>query len=95
MFSDAARRRVDKFVRNPVALAKVGSNHVILDIYGACADWSIDAWRFIGTWYYVDAELDPQISDEGLMTGYLQVERQLPQRLTAFARPRRLFGAHG
>ncbi len=74
------------FVRNPVALAKVGSNHVTLGIYGAYADWSVDAWRFIGTWYYVDAELDPPISDEGFMTGYLQVERQLPQRLTAFGR---------
>jgi hypothetical protein len=73
-------------VRNPVALAKVGSSHVTLDIYGAYADWSVDAWRFIGTWYYVDVELDRRITNEDFMTGYLQVERQLPHRLTAFSR---------
>jgi hypothetical protein len=74
------------FVRNPVALAKLGSDHATLGIYGAYADWSIEAWRIIGTWYYVDVQLDRPVSDESFMTGYLQVERQLPHRLTAFAR---------
>ena len=74
------------FVRNPIAVAKLGSDHVSLGIYGAYADWSVDAWRFIGTWYYVDVQLDRPTPDESFMTGYVQVERQLPHRLTAFVR---------
>ena len=74
------------FVRNPVALAKLGSSHATLGIYGAYADWSVEAWRLIGTWYYVDVDLDRPIPNDNFMTGYLQVERQLPHQLTAFSR---------
>jgi len=69
-----------------MALATLRSNHAILTIYGAYADWSVDAWRFIGTAYYVDVALDRPNSDESFMSAYLQVERQLAHRLTAFGR---------
>jgi hypothetical protein len=62
------------------------SDHANLTIYGAYADWSVEAWRFIGTGYYVDIALDRPNSDESFMSGYLQAERQLPHRLTAFGR---------
>jgi hypothetical protein len=74
------------YARNPVLLAKLGSTHATLGIYGAYADWSVAAWRLIGTWYYVDVALDRPQSDESFMTGYLQLERQLPHKLTAFGR---------
>ncbi len=74
------------FASGPVALATLRSNHAILTIYGAYADWSVDAWRFIGTAYYVDVALDRPNSDESFMSAYLQVERQLAHRLTAFGR---------
>jgi hypothetical protein len=74
------------YVRNPVALAKLGSDHATLGIYGVYTDWSVDAWRIIGTWYYINVELDPPVHDESFMTGYVQVERQLAHHLTAFSR---------
>ena len=74
------------FVRNPLALAKLGSNHINLGLYGAYADWSLDQWRFIAAAYYIDVDLDRAAQDESFMSGYLQIERQLPHRLTTFGR---------
>jgi hypothetical protein len=74
------------FASNAVTQAPLGSGHAILNIYGAYADWTVAAWRFIGAGYYVDVGLDRPSRDESFMSGYLQAERQLPHRLTAFAR---------
>jgi len=74
------------FARNAVTQAALRSNHAILSIYGAYADWTIDAWRFIGVGYYVEVGLDRPDRDESFMSGYLQAERQLPHGLTAFGR---------
>jgi hypothetical protein len=74
------------FAKTPKALTALGSNHAILTIYGAYADWSVDAWRFIGVGYYVNVGLDRPNRDESFMSGYLQAERQLPHQLTAFGR---------
>jgi hypothetical protein len=74
------------FLRGPVAAATVRSNHATLSVYGAYADWAIDAWRFIGAGYYVDIRLDGPAPNENFMSGYVQVERQLPYRLTAYGR---------
>ena len=74
------------FARGPLALASLRSGHANLTIYGAYTDWSVEAWRFIGTGYYVDIALDRPNSGESFMSGYLQAERQLPHRLTAFGR---------
>jgi hypothetical protein len=74
------------FVRNPLSVAILRSGHATLSVYGAYADWSLDTWRFIGTVYYVDIELDRPNADESFVTGYFQAERQLPYRLTVFGR---------
>jgi hypothetical protein len=63
------------FARTPLASAALRSNHAILTIYGAYADWSVNAWRLIGAGYYVDIALDRPNSDESFMSGYLQAER--------------------
>ena len=74
------------FVSSAIDLAALRSRHANLNIFGAYADWSVDAWRFIGTGYYVDVALDRPNPDESFMSAYLQGERQLPHRLTAFGR---------
>jgi hypothetical protein len=74
------------FARSAIALATLRSSHATLSIYGAYVDWSVDTWRFIGTGYYVDVALDRPNPDESFIAAYLQAERQLPQRLTAFGR---------
>jgi hypothetical protein len=74
------------FAGTPLVSAALRSDHATLTIYGAYVDWSVDAWRLIGAAYYVDVALDRPVSDESFMSGYLQAERQLPHRLTAFGR---------
>jgi len=74
------------YVRTPRALASLRSNHAILGIYGAYADWTIDQWRVIGAGYYVDIQLDRPARDESFTSAYIQGERQLPHSLTAYGR---------
>ena len=74
------------FTSNAVTQAALRSGHAALTIYGAYADWAFGAWRFIGVGYYVDVALDRPSRDESFMSAYLQAERQLPHRLTAFGR---------
>jgi hypothetical protein len=57
-----------------------------LTIYGAYIDWTVGQWRFVGADYYVDVALDRTPRNETFMSGYLQVERQLPRRFTVFSR---------
>jgi hypothetical protein len=77
------------FARSAIAMATLRSNRATLSIYGAYVDWSVDAWRFIGSGYYVDVALDRPTPDESFISAYLQAERQLPHRLTAFGRVER------
>jgi hypothetical protein len=72
--------------RDPDILSKLGSHHLDLATYGAYADWTVDAWRFIGVAYYIDIHLDRPAPAESFISAYLQVERQLPSRLTAYGR---------
>jgi hypothetical protein len=74
------------FAGSAIALTTLRSNHATLSIYGAYVDWSVEAWRFIGTAYYVDVVLDRPNRDESFISAYVQAERQLPHRLTAFGR---------
>ncbi|MHB8726452.1 MAG: hypothetical protein ACYC9Z_13960 [Casimicrobiaceae bacterium] len=74
------------FEADPLALAALRSNHATLGIYGAYADWSVDAWRITAAGYYVDVELDRPNSDAGFMSGYVQAQRQLAHGLTAYGR---------
>jgi hypothetical protein len=74
------------FTRRLAASSALSSSHAGLGVYGAYADWTVDAWRFIGAAYYVDIQLDRPARDESFLSGYCQAERQLPHRLTAFGR---------
>jgi hypothetical protein len=77
------------FAGSAIATATLRSNRATLSIYGAYVDWSVDAWRFIGTGYYVAVALDRPTPDESFISAYFQAERQLPHRLTAFGRVER------
>ncbi len=74
------------FITNPGAAAQVRSNHAVLSVYGAYANWSVDSWRFIGAGYYIDIRLDRPAPDASFASGYFQLERQLPHQLTLFSR---------
>jgi hypothetical protein len=67
-------------------LAALGSSRATLGIYGAYADLAVGDWRFIGTAYYADIQLDGPGRDESFVSGYIQAERQLPYHLTTYAR---------
>jgi len=69
-----------------LALPILHSNHADLTIYGAYIDWTIEPWRIVGANYYVDAALDQPARDQSFISGYLQVERQLPRQFTVFGR---------
>jgi hypothetical protein len=69
-----------------LALPALRSSHANLTIYGAYIDWTAGRWRVVGADYYVDVALDRTTRNESFMSGYLQVERQLPRRFTAFGR---------
>jgi hypothetical protein len=67
-------------------LSALDSRHAVLSIYGAYGDWNSEPWRIIGANYYVDVALDQTTRNESFISGYLQVERQLPNKLTVFGR---------
>ncbi len=71
---------------SPLVVSALNSRHAVLSIYGAYGDWNSEPWRIIGANYYVDIALDQRTHDESFMSGYLQVERQLPDKLTVFGR---------
>jgi len=73
-------------VTNARAAAALLSSRADLSIYGAYIDWNEEPWRLIGANYYVDVKLDQTTHDESFISGYLQVERQLPKRFTIFGR---------
>ena len=69
-----------------LALPALRSNQANLTIYGAYIDWTEGPWRVVGANYYVDVGLDRTTRNESFISGYLQVERQLPRRFTVFGR---------
>jgi hypothetical protein len=62
------------------------SSYANLTVYGAYIDWTVERWRVVGADYYVNVALDRTTRNESFMSGYLQVERQLPGRFTVFSR---------
>jgi hypothetical protein len=72
--------------QSPRALETLGSSDIILTVYGAYVDWNTGPWRVIGADYYVDVRLEQTERDESFISGYLQVECQLPRKFTAFSR---------
>jgi len=74
------------FLRSAAALAALGSTRATLGIYGAYTDLAVVDWRFIGTAYYADIQLDGPGRDESFVSGYIQAERQLRHHFTTYAR---------
>ncbi len=69
-----------------LVLPALSSSRANLTIYGAYIDWTVGPWRVVGADYYVNVALDRTTGNESFMSGYLQVERQFPPRLTVFSR---------
>jgi hypothetical protein len=76
----------DLSTQTPQALSTLGSSNLTLNIVGAYLDWYAGPWRFIGVNYYVDIDLLDRAHKESFDSFYLQVERQLPYKLTVFGR---------
>jgi hypothetical protein len=74
------------FAGRQLAASTLQSNHAVLTIYGAYANWTLDEWKIIGTCYYIAVGLDHPTPDESFASAYLQLERHLPHQLTAFTR---------
>jgi hypothetical protein len=76
----------DLSVSSARTLASLQSNAAKVSVYGAYIDWTAEPWRIVAANYYVDVELTQSGRNESFMSGYLQVERQLPRRFTVFGR---------
>jgi hypothetical protein len=76
----------DLSVSSARTLASLHSSAANLSIFGAYIDWIAEPWRIVAANYYVDAALAETTRNESFMSGYLQVERQLPRRFTIFGR---------
>lgn len=76
----------DLSVSNARTLALLQSREANLSIYGAYVDWITEPWRIVAANYYVDVAMDQTARNESFMSGYLQIERQLPRRFTVFGR---------
>jgi hypothetical protein len=73
-------------INNARASAALQASRADLSIYGVYIDWNQEPWRLIGANYYVDVQLHQATRSESFISGYLQLERQLPRRLTIFGR---------
>jgi hypothetical protein len=71
---------------SPSVVSALNSRNAVVSIYGVYGDWNSEPWRVIGANYYVDVALDQTARTESFISGYLQVERQLPNKLTVFGR---------
>jgi hypothetical protein len=78
--------RDDLSVSDARTVASLGSSEANLSIYGAYIDWTTEPWRIVAANYYVDVALTQTTRNESFVSGYLQVERQLPRRFTVFGR---------
>jgi len=67
-------------------VAVLQSNDAKVSLYGAYTDWTAEPWRIVAAYYYLDVQLAQAARNESFMSGYLQVERQLPGQFTVFGR---------
>jgi hypothetical protein len=67
-------------------LPSLHSSRADLTVYGAFIDWTEEPWRVVAATYYVDVAMDTTTRNESFISGYLQVERQLPRQFTIFGR---------
>jgi hypothetical protein len=69
-----------------MVLPSLHSSYAALTVYGTYIDWTIEPWRIVAANYYVDVALDRATRNESFISGYLQLERQLPEHFTVFGR---------
>jgi hypothetical protein len=82
------------WVGEPETPAQVGLDHVDLRLIGAFGTYAGEKWNLQATLYHADARLHyttSQVSDN-FDVWYLQAERRLPHKLTAFGRWEDSFG---
>ena len=73
-------------VRNRIAQSQLGAPLLTLQVTGAYVDWNNEPWRTIAAVYLLHVDFHAIEPGEHFTAGYVQVERQLPWRLTAFGR---------
>lgn len=75
--------------------APIRLDHVSLKLVGLFGVYAAGAWKLAGTVYHADAHLYYTGSSvvDGFVVGYVQLERHLPDDLTAFARWEDSYGA--
>ncbi len=80
--------RNDMPVRDAQTAVSLQATDVRQDLYGAFADWNDGPWQLHAALYDVAMHLQSPASfrAESFVAGYAQLERQLPHRLTAYAR---------
>lgn len=78
----------DMPVRDAPTAVLLHATDVRQNVYGAYADWTDGKWQLHATLYDVSMDLEgPGVFHaESFVAGYAQLERQLPHRLTAYAR---------
>jgi len=89
----AARHRTP--VTDSAAASALGATQLRQDVAGVFADWQPNPWRVAGSLYDVNVTLADGTTTrrEHFLVGYLQVERQLPNELTAYVRREDSHGA--
>lgn len=73
-------------VLDPTIAALFNADGVTLNVAGLFGKLARNDWRLQASLYHVDARLGAGTSRDSFTAGYLQAERELPHRLTAFAR---------
>src|SRR5258708_797172 len=83
-------------VLDPITSRLLRATKVEQDVYGAFANWNNDSWKIQSTIYDLEMKLTEVGSarSEAVVAGYVQVERQLPKNLTAYAREEDSFRAN-
>jgi hypothetical protein len=83
-------------VLDPITSKLLRATNVEQDVYGAFANWNNDSWKIQSAVYDLEMKLTEVGSarSEAAVAGYLQVERQLPKNLTAYAREEDSFRAN-
>ncbi|MBS0387108.1 MAG: hypothetical protein JSR15_01410 [Proteobacteria bacterium] len=78
----------DMPVRDAPTAALLRATDVRQDLYGAYTDWNHGPWQLHAAIYDVSMDLEGPgaFHSESFVAGYAQLERQLPHRLTAYAR---------
>jgi hypothetical protein len=74
------------YASGPATAALLHAAGATLTVVGGFSDWTGEPWHASIALYQIDVALMQTSRRENFTSGYLQVERQLPARLTAYGR---------